>query len=557
MLFWLSAAGLLLGTLAFLVAPLLRPSRPVQERSRYEAAIYRDQLVELDRDLDRGLIDATEAQAARTEVSRRLLSARQDTAAALAAGTVQARRSVFPLAGIAVGLSLPLVAVGLYLQLGTPDAWERTGPATAGREDLAAQHQVAEMGSAVARLAERLQQNPEDRDGWILLARSYTTMRRFAEAAAAYETALGLAPGDSEVQSAYGEALVLAAGGSVSPRARQAFEAVLSSRPGDPRSRYYLGVAEAQAGRGAEAIGIWQALQADSPPDAPWLPALRQQIAQTAERFDIAVAPQQPPGAVRPGPDAEDLQSAAAMPAAAQDEMIRGMVARLAERLESEPGDLEGWLQLARSYQVLGEPEQLREALDGAAAAAAAQGSSEAQRRVESARQSLLAHAGPATGGAPAAVSVPAAEQAELAERVARLAARLETAPEDVAAWLQLGRAYALLGEPAEARSAYAEALSRQPGNLALLQGYADSTLETGAVGALTPLPDDALTLLRNLLAVDAGNPQALWLLGLAEADAGRPQAAAAHWRQLLGGLPPDDDRFRAVSLQLDRLEAR
>lgn len=558
MVFWLIVAAVLLGASAFLVVPLLRRPEPAPGRDRYETAIYRDQLAEIDRDLERGLIAAPEAQAARTEVSRRLLAVDGHPGGLASPGeAVRSPRPGIPGAGIAVGAFLPTVAVGLYLLLGTPQAGEQMQTASGGRDEIAAQHEGVDMGAAVDRLAERLQQNPGDRDGWILLARTYTTVRRFQEAAAAYEAALALTPGDGELRSAFGEALVLAAGGIVPPRAREAFEAVLSERPGDPRSRYYLGVAEAQSGRGSEAIRLWQALEADSPADAPWIPAVRQQIENTARQYDIAVVPSQPAAARPSVAGAADPGDAGKMSPGGQEDMIRGMVDRLAARLQEQPDDLDGWLRLARSYRVLGEQQKASEALAAAAAAAENQGA-EAQQTVEQARRSLLGDTAAVAGAQSARVppaDAPSAAQAEMVSAmVERLAARLQQEPEDAAGWLKLGRSYAVLGEPAKARAAYSEALTRQPGNLALLQSYADTTLETGADGAATSFPDYSLTVLRNLLTVDPGNPQALWLLGLAEVGAGRPQAAAELWQRLLAGLQPDDERFRTVALQLEAL---
>ncbi len=553
MAFWLIAAALVVATVAFLLLPLLRRPSPLAIRSDYEAAIYRDQLAEVDRELEGGMIGPKEAEAARLEVSRRLLAAdhRQDGRLAPAIRSAGRGRVV---AAIAVALLLPSAAIGLYLHLGSPRLWDAKQMAGGAPVALAAEHQSADMGDAMLRLAARLQENPDDLDGWILLARSYAATNRFSEAAAAYEAALALAPSSPELQAAYGEATALAAGGLVVPRARAAFEAALAGRPGDPRSRYYLGVAEAQAGRGARAIEIWQALQADSPPNAPWLPALQQRIAQTAQEYDIVVSA--PPA----GGD-DTPRGGAGVMLDGQEEMIRAMVARLAARLQDQPDDLQGWLQLARSYQVLGEPAKMQEALAAASSAASGQGA-EAQQLVERAKRSLAMNAAPGEArrrdaaperqGPGAVPSDP--ESAMIEAMVARLAKRLESEPEDAAGWLQLGRSYAVLGEPAKARDAYTKALTQQPGNLALLRSYADSTLETGAQGAVTQLPDYSVTVLRNLLAVDGANPQALWLLGLAEAGAGRAQGAAELWQHLLAGLQPGSESFRRVAAQIDRL---
>ncbi len=565
MLFWLIAAAMLAAVVAILLASWLRKPVHLANRSDYEVAIYRDQLAEIDREVEGGLISGAEAEAAETEVSRRLLVAdRQRRRVSGSASKSQGKglRALSLAAGLSVFLAM--TTVGMYLHLGSPGAWNSAQTASAAREAIAAEHQSAGMSEAVQRLAARLRANPNDLDGWVLLARSYTAISRFKEAAETYKAALGLAADDPDLRSAYGEALVLAARGTVTPLARDAFDAVLASRPKDPRSRYYLGLAETQSGRGAEAIEIWQALEGDSPAGAPWLPALQQRIDETARQYQIALAPRQPVMAPQSGPDADDMRRIGEMPASEQDAMIRGMVARLADRLASQPDDLQGWLQLAKSYQVLGQAAKARDALEGATVAAAKMGP-DAQTKVEQAKQALLAEASApnelslaATPQGQAQPAGPAGEQREMIRgMVERLAARLESEPEDAAGWLRLGRAYAVLGEVANARAAYGEALARQPGSLSLLQGYADATLETEATGAVTALPSYSITILRNLLAVDSGNPQALWLLGLVEAEAGRPQAAAGLWRRLQSSLRPGSARSAAVAAQMEQLEDR
>jgi len=565
MLFWIIATAFLLVCLAVLLAPLFRKQPAMEDRSEHEIAVYRDQLAEIGREVDVGLISGTEAEAAAAEVSRRLLLAdRQRRHGPGPAGRLRDRARGAPLLAVALSAMLAATTVGLYLHLGSPGAWDVARTASAAREAISAEHQSVDMGAAVQRLAARLEADPDDLDGWILLARSYTAISRFGEAAEAYRAALDLAPEDPDLRSAFGEALVLAARGSVTPQARAAFDAVLASRPDNPRSRYYLGLAEAQSGHGTKAIEIWQALRNDSPTGAPWLPALQQRIDETAEQYQIAVAPGQPVMVPPSGPDAEAMRRVGAMPADEQEAMIRGMVARLAERLATQPDDLQGWLQLARSYQVLGQAAKARDALDEAALAAAKMGP-EAQGQVEQARQALLTEnpaanehslAEPQRG--PAQFAVPTGAQREMIiGMVERLAARLRSQPEDAAGWLRLGRAYAVLGEPVNARTAYDEALSREPGSLNLLQAYADATLETGAVGAVAELPPYSVSILRNLLAVDSGNPQALWLLGLVEAGAGRPQAATELWRLLQADLQPGSAQFAAVSARIDQLEGR
>ena len=147
MLFWLIAAVLLAATVAVLLAPLLRRPPSLASRSEHEAAIYRDQLAEVGREFEGGLISRTEAEAAKLEVSRRLLAAdgQQGGTSAQSGRSSGSRRAV---AMAVVALLPPSAAIGLYLHLGSPQAWDATQAAA-----LAAEHQNAGMSEAVQRLA--------------------------------------------------------------------------------------------------------------------------------------------------------------------------------------------------------------------------------------------------------------------------------------------------------------------------------------------------------------------------------------------------------------------
>ena len=205
----------------------------------------------------------------------------------------------------------------------------------------------------------------EDGEGWTLLARSYLTLGRYAEAVEAYRQAWRLAGEDAHLAAAFAEALVLASDGTVTPEAQAAVEASLARDSTEPRARYYRALGAAQAGDLEAALAQWTALEADSAPDAPWLPALRTRIAESAAALGIETEERAPLG-----PSAEDIDAASTMDADDRTAMIRGMVTGLAERIAAEPDDLDGWLMLARSYTVLEEPRNAADAYARAAALA-------------------------------------------------------------------------------------------------------------------------------------------------------------------------------------------
>jgi cytochrome c-type biogenesis protein CcmH len=323
--------------------PLRRPRDPAPSGS--DVAVYRDQLQEIERDRAAGLIPEEEAQAARVEVSRRLLAAADAGAAETAAspsGALWRRRVVAVVALVA----LPLGAGGLYLALGSP---ELAGQPLAGR--AANPHADQSIDSLVARVEERLAQNPQDGRGWELLAPIYLRMGRFDDAVQARRHSLSLNGDSAARQADLGEALTAAANGVVTADAKSAFSRALELDARVVKARFFLGLAAEQDGQREEAARIWRALIAQAPADASWLELVRTSLA----RVD--------PGAAAPGPSASDVEAARALSEGERQQMIRAMVERLVQRLKQNGSDGDGWLRLVRAYMVLGEPDQARAAV--------------------------------------------------------------------------------------------------------------------------------------------------------------------------------------------------
>jgi cytochrome c-type biogenesis protein CcmH len=367
---WLAVAALSLLTVLLVAAPLvLRRGRSGASRREADLRVYRAQLAEVDRDVERGVLAPGEAEAARTEVKRRMLAAAGESGEVTAAESAPAPWRV---AAALLGVAAPVAALGLYLAVGAPGETDRPlaersgGGAETPAEDMSAE-------DAVAALARALASRPDDVEGWALLGRSYLGMGRYAEAAEALGRAHRLAPDRVEVAAAYGEAQVAAAEGQVSDEARAVFEGVLAANPREPRARFYLGLAKAQAGDVRAALQDWVDLVALSPAEAPWLAAVREQIARAAGQLGVEIASLEPSaearalGAVPVAPVAPqrapgEAETIEQMSDEERERMIRGMVERLASRLETSPDDRDGWLRLARAYEVLGEAEKAREA---------------------------------------------------------------------------------------------------------------------------------------------------------------------------------------------------
>ncbi len=343
LILWVVMAGVAAGVTAVILIPLFRGRTGVDSGSA-ERAIYRDQLEELEREVERGLIGPSEAEAARVEIARRVmhLETRSDAAAA----GVRAGRLRLAGAGI---LLAPLAAFGLYVLLGSPNLPDNP---QAARIDTPVEE--ADMATLIGRVEQHLADNPDDGRGWEVVAPIYARFGRFDDAAEAFAQALRVLGPTAAREANVGEALVWANGGLIVEPARDAFTRALELDPANIRARFYLARALEQDGRDDEAVEAWRALLDDAPPEAAWTAAARASLTELETRLGLAPSgPAQPPG-----PTAEDMAAAQELTVEEREDMIVGMVEGLAARLEDEPGDVDGWTRLIRSYVVLDQRDQ-------------------------------------------------------------------------------------------------------------------------------------------------------------------------------------------------------
>jgi cytochrome c-type biogenesis protein CcmH len=342
--------------------PLLLALRraPAEGAERAAVDIYRDQLGELSRDRDRGLIPGEEAEAARVEIARRLIRADAATGPAASASN----RGLLRTAAVVV-IAMPIAAVGLYVALGSPSLPDQPLAAR-----LSAPVESQDIAVQVARMDQYLTQHPEDGRAWEVVAPVYTRMGRVADAVAAYGNAIRLLGATSDREVKLGLVLVAAADG-VTDEAVTAFRKAAALAPGDPGAHVYLARALEEQGKAGEAVAVWRELLANGAADAPWVKDVHAEIARLEQQV-----PGAPPAATaegRPaGPTPGGVAAIQDLPPEQQTAMIEGMVASLATRLETNSGDAQGWAQLVRSYVVLGRAEQARAALAKARTALAA-----------------------------------------------------------------------------------------------------------------------------------------------------------------------------------------
>ena len=383
MILWVILTALTAVAAAILTIPLVRRHEARADARTATIAVLRDQLADVDVQLAAGTIPPSDAEGLRTEIKRRMLAAGHIGENASRPAGSRA------LAGVAIGLAalVALAAGGLYASLGQP-GMIGAAPAPAITAGAPANPQAAEVAGLVTALEAKMAANPKDPIGWRMLGWSYFQSDRFADAAAAYGKAVALDSQGEGYQSAFGEALTLAANGNVTPDARRAFELAVVRDRNDARARFFIGQAKQQAGDAKGAIADWLALLGDSATDAPWVPQLRGSIEAAAKAAGIDIAARlaavkqpasggasvaAPPAAGivgvaagAAGPSPSQMADAQAMAPADQQAMIAGMVDRLAARLAADPRDEAGWLRLIRARGVLGDKPAAARARDAA-----------------------------------------------------------------------------------------------------------------------------------------------------------------------------------------------
>lgn len=531
-LFWTVAGLLVAAALLVLLRPLVRP--PAGADGEPAAAMFRRQLAAIDGEAAQGRLDPEAAAAARTEVTRRMLgAAERDTAAQAPSGTGDTAWRLSTAVGIA-GV-LPAAALAIYALVGTPAAIG--GNPAVATSPQAGPHSEAELATAVQRLRAKVKASPKDVEAWVLLGRTLVALDRYPDSRDAFSHAVQLAPNQPELHAELGEAMVLEAGGRVTPAA----EAEFAKSGNDPRARFYGAEAKAQRGDIAGAKAELVALLKDAPADAPWRKVVARQLAQIAPGTATPAADD-----TAPGPSAAEVAAAAKMSPTDRQAMIRGMVGRLAAKMAKNPGDKQGWLRLARAYDVLGEKDK----------AAAARSRADALTDAAPAQPQSAATTTPASGPTAADVAAarklsPEQQQAMIAGMVGRLAARMQQHPEDAQGWMRLARSYQVLGRGADALAALKSGSEHVPGNVALLTAYMDAL--AGGMSDEHP-PADLVAVATRVNALDAKQPDALWYLGLAAATRGDKFRAAGYWGKLAAELPPGSSQQKLVQQRLDSL---
>ena len=362
---WLAFAFMAAAAVLCVSWPLLRPRGTAAEGAT-DVAFYRDQLHELESDVDRGTLRPADVEATRAELGRRLIQASETTGAAPAAG----RRRIAA-AGIAAAFVVA-VAAGLYAEVGHPN--QPDAPLAAretGKTDFA---------TSIAKIEAHLASDPDDGRGLEIMAPVYMRMGRFDDAVRTYRDIMRVLGRSPSREAELGQAMVMQADGVVTGEARQLFDAALTDDPVLPQARFFEGLAALQDGDRAKARATWEALIREAPPEAPYIAVVGERVAELDGAPRVLADPASassgaPARAMRPAGAASPTMGGAmpgmpagaaaiaSLPAGQQQVAIRGMVDGLAARLAENGKDSDGWLRLVRAYRVLGEQAKAVKAL--------------------------------------------------------------------------------------------------------------------------------------------------------------------------------------------------
>lgn len=305
--------------LALLLLPLLLKERKqhVGSAGQLSIAVLRDQLSDLEDQRKAGLLDSELFVEEQAELERRAL---EDGAASRATtSSSPARKRTL---AAAIGLALPALAVGLYFLLGTPDAMKPQQAADAEGNHALSPQQIQVMA---AKLAERLQNNPDDGEGWLMLGRSYAVLGRYPESAAAFGRATTLLPPSANMLADYADVMAMAQGRKLSGEPEKIIARALSIDSLHIKSLALAGSVAFERGDFGSAIQRWRTILTLVPPDSSVAQSIGKSIADAENRMGVSGMP--------------TAGAAVAPPAAAAAASVSGTVVLAPELVGKIPAD--------------------------------------------------------------------------------------------------------------------------------------------------------------------------------------------------------------------------
>ncbi len=357
MALWIILTILMVVTLFWVMYPVLWSARDVIEDQAFESAVYRDQLQELERDAERGVINEKEKISALNEVSRRLLGvkAKYKNSSASSSPT-RSTNVVILMSVVAITAFTGLV----YKSLGNPGL-----PAQPQAARLESATKSGDMDAMILQVQQYLRKNPKDLKGWQVLAPALKRAERYSQAGDAYAKIMQLGKPTPAILTDYAESVMLGNQGLPNEQVRKALKAALAMDNNYTKARFYWAMALQRDGFGEQAIKQWQILR-DQNLDNEELKISAQRQIDALKAAGKVPENDAAKSAKIPALDKDQRQNAAAMTAEQRQAMITSMVERLAGRLKENGDDLDGWQRLIRARMVLGQKEAATVALETA-----------------------------------------------------------------------------------------------------------------------------------------------------------------------------------------------
>ena len=382
MTLWFLMLVLCSGAAVAVAVPLIRRYE-ARDAQAEDTAVYQDQLKEVDRDLQSGSINEPEAISAKVEIERRLAATKRYNKPSPPLSSFWRNVALVASAGFVI-----MGGVYLYALLGNPalpsvsiatpqSVPAQTASSQSQQAGAAVNNGAAQVDQMISKLQSRLNANPNDAEGWRMLGWAMFNTQKWQQSVEAYQKALAIDPANNDYKSALAESMVQAAQGIVTPKAQDLINDVLAKDPKDLRGRFYDSLGHEQSGDQQGALDRWSALLETAPAGAGWRGDVMQRVADLAKALGKDVS-----GTLKAAsaPQISGDQQAAVQAMSPQDQqlMIQGMVQKLADKLKENPKDMDGWIRLMRSYQVLKDPEKAKmayadalKAFDGDAAISA------------------------------------------------------------------------------------------------------------------------------------------------------------------------------------------
>jgi cytochrome c-type biogenesis protein CcmH len=285
--FWVVAGLMMAVGLVFVMPTLLRRGdrrHPAAEKLAH-VTIFNQQLEELEADLAKGVLSPEDHEQGRIELEQRLLDETSADAKVSTFAPLKGWRRFLLPAMLLIGL--PAIVVGLYYQVGSPQWLSLDAPMAAGTPHQVDQKQVQIMAS---RLVARLQKNPDDADGWVMLAKSYGMMQRYSDSAAAFGKAAELSPNSAQMLADYADAQAMAQGGRFEGKPADTINQALRVDPNHPKVLALAGSAAFETKSYATAVDFWQRLLTRIPEDSPFAVSIRNSINEAQQRGGLVAA---------------------------------------------------------------------------------------------------------------------------------------------------------------------------------------------------------------------------------------------------------------------------